>query len=111
MDARTGENNTPTKLGKERINARLNRRKEAIQKILFETRPTSTLQKEQTFPTIMNTKEEPEVKPSEESRPYPNTTKPNPGGAEEGVGSANLQTITKDNFQVTDAFTVICSDI
>ena len=44
-------------------------------------------------------------------RTYPNTTKPNPGGAEEGVGSASLQTITKDNVQVTDAFTVICSDM
>ena len=44
-------------------------------------------------------------------RTYPNTTKPNPGGAEEGVGSANLQTITKDNVQVTDAFTFIYSDI
>ena len=32
MDARTGENDTPTKLAKERINTRLNRRKEAIQK-------------------------------------------------------------------------------
>ena len=44
-------------------------------------------------------------------RIYPNTTKPNPGGVEEGVGSANLQTITKDNVQVTDDFTVICSDM
>ena len=32
MYARAGENDTPTKLGKERINTRLNRRKEAIQK-------------------------------------------------------------------------------
>ena len=32
MDARSGDNDTPTKLGKERINTRLNRRKEAMQK-------------------------------------------------------------------------------
>ena len=32
MDARAGENETPTKLEKERINTRLNRRKEAIRK-------------------------------------------------------------------------------
>ena len=70
MDARAGENDTPTKLGKERINARINRRKEAIQKKLFQTRTTSTLQNEQTFPTTINAQEEPEVKPSEESRPY-----------------------------------------
>ncbi len=70
MDARGGENDTLTKLGKERINTRLNRRKEAIQKKLFQTRTTSTLQKEQTFTTTMNAQEEPEVKPSEESRPY-----------------------------------------
>ena len=70
MDARAGENDTPKKLKKERINTKLNRRKEAIQKILFETRPTSTLQKEQTFPTTMNAQEEPEVKPSEELRSY-----------------------------------------
>ena len=44
-------------------------------------------------------------------RTYPNTTKQNPGGAEEGVGSVSLQTTTKDNVQVTDAFTVICSDM
>ena len=44
-------------------------------------------------------------------RTYPNTTKTNPGGAEEGVGSASLQTITKDNVQATDAFTAICSDM
>ena len=66
MDARAGENGTPTKLEKERINTRLNRRKEAIQKKLFEIRPTSTLQKEQTFPTTINAQEEPEVKPTEE---------------------------------------------
>ena len=70
MDARAGENDTPTKLGKERINTRLNRRKEAIQKKLFEARTTSTLQKEQTFPKAMNAQEEPEEKPLEESRPY-----------------------------------------
>ena len=44
-------------------------------------------------------------------RTYPNTTKLNPGGTEEGVRSARLQTITKDNVQITDAFTVICSDM
>jgi hypothetical protein len=44
-------------------------------------------------------------------RTYPNTTKLNPGGTEEGVGSASLQTITKDNVQATDAFTAICSDM
>ena len=44
-------------------------------------------------------------------RTYPNTTKSNQGGAKEGVGAANRQTITKDNVQITDAFTVICSDI
>ena len=49
MDARAGENVTPTKLEKERTNTKLNRRKEAIQKTQFETRTTSTLQKEQTF--------------------------------------------------------------
>ena len=27
---------------------------------------------------------------------YPDTIKSNPGGTEEGVGSANLQSITKD---------------
>ena len=70
MDARAGENDTPTKLGKERINTRLNRRKEAIQKKLFEARTTSTLQKEQAFPKAMNAQEEPEDKPKEESRPY-----------------------------------------
>ena len=32
MDARAGENDTPTKLAKERINTRLNRRKEEVQK-------------------------------------------------------------------------------
>ena len=32
MDARAGENDTPTKLKKVRINTRLNRRKKAIQK-------------------------------------------------------------------------------
>ena len=32
MDARAGENDTPTKLGNERINIRLNTRKETIQK-------------------------------------------------------------------------------
>ena len=42
---------------------------------------------------------------------YQNTTKPNPGGTEEGVESASLQTITKDNIQATDAFTVICSEM
>ena len=44
-------------------------------------------------------------------RTYPNTTKQNPGGAEEGVGSVSLQTTTKDNVQITDAFTVISSDM
>ena len=32
MDARAGENDTPTKLKKERINTQLKRRKKAIQK-------------------------------------------------------------------------------
>ena len=70
MDSRAGENDTPTKLKKERINTKLNRRKEAIQKILFEIRPTSTLQKEQAFHKVMNAQEDPEDKPKEESRPY-----------------------------------------
>ena len=70
MNARAGENDTPTKLKEDRINTKLNRRKEAIQKKLFETRTTSTLQKEQTFPKAMIAQEEPEDKTSEESRPY-----------------------------------------
>ena len=32
MDARAGENDTPTKLKEDRINIKLNRRKEAIKK-------------------------------------------------------------------------------
>ena len=116
MDARAGENDTPKKLKKERINTKLNRRKEAIQKILFEIRPTSTLQKEQAYHKAMNAQEDPEDKPKEESRPYGHKDlskhhKTKPRGTEEGVGTRNLQTTIKDNVQVTDAFTVICSDM
>ena len=60
MDDRVGENDTPTKLEKQRINTKLNRRKEEIQKTkLFETRTTSTKQKEQAFLITKNALEEP----------------------------------------------------
>ena len=116
MDARAGENDTPTKLAKERINTRLNRRKEEVQKKLFETRTTSTLQKEQAFPTTMIAQEEPEVKPEDESRPYGHKDlskhfRSKPRRNIRKCSICKSQTTKKDNAQVTDVSIVTCSDM
>ena len=50
MDTKAGENNTPTKLEIERINTKLNRRKELIHKNLFEPEPLTPNIKTNHFP-------------------------------------------------------------
>ena len=50
MDARAGENDTPKKLKKERINTKLNRRKEAIKKNYSKSDPLPPYKKSKHFP-------------------------------------------------------------